>query len=108
MKKIAFSWFYSKLRDFVLDVYGDGFVNVQLIGAFRVLSCELEECFWDYDADGIKHVERFGYADDGDKELILLLFRHENKIFTTVRPFKWQTYKYYRDQVGNKFEVVMT
>lgn len=107
MKRIAFSELYSKLTPFQLDVFGGGYVDVQLIGAFKVMSCELEECFWDYDADGIENVHKFGYTKNGDKNLILLVFRHQNRCFTTVRPFRWRTYEYYRCAVGEMFQVVM-
>ena len=106
MKKIAFSELYSKLTPFQMTVYGKGYVDVQLIAVLKVLSCELEECFWDYDADGIENVQKFGYVDNGDKNLIMLIFRHQNRVFTTVRPFKWRTYEYYSKAVGEMFQVV--
>jgi len=106
MKKIAFSEPYTKLAPFKLQVYGGCYADVQLIAVFKIMSCELEECFWDYDADGIENVRKFGYTENGDKDLICLIFRHQNKVFTTVRPFRWRTYEYYRRGVGEMFKVV--
>lgn len=106
MKRIAFSDFYTKLRPFRLDTFVDAYVDVQLIAVFKILSCELDDCFWDYDADGVENVHKFGYTKNGDKELIMLIFRHQNRVFTTVRPFRWRTYEYYRCAVGEMFQVV--
>jgi hypothetical protein len=106
MNKIAFSHLYTKLTPFADALLKVD--NVTLIGVFQVLSCELEDCFWEYDADGKENVERFGYTRNGEKKLLLLIFRRDNRIFTTVRPHRWQTYDYYRMKVGEEFKVVIT
>jgi hypothetical protein len=105
MNKIKFSFTYQKL----LDMHNDLIESAILLHVFRVEISDLQKPFVDYDTDnGLYTLPPHG-------PVIVLLFLKpsdtpgitDKNLFTTIR--RWQPWKetFYRELIGQRFEVVV-
>ena len=97
MKQIKFSEWYKKfLKELI------GIRQAKLIQLFKCNYKDLSEDFIYYDTtyDGGRYVLP-------KTELIVLIFVYNFQIFTTIRRFTPKKYEYYRNAVGEEFEIVV-
>jgi len=100
MNKIKFSNYYWKFPDSVED--GS---QVNLIQALKIHYDDLEPQMIRYDATYTRnhHVREYKLPKT---DLILLIFqRFPNVIFTTIRRYTPKKWQYYKENVGEYFEV---
>lgn len=98
MNKIRFSHRYWKMPNTR---------PAKLVGLYTCdyseLSCFLEEYDTKYYAGGFKH-----YYQLPDAKLIVLLFLSDNDVlWTTIRRFTEEKFRYYKESVGKIFEIVI-
>lgn len=104
MKKIKFSHIYQKL----LDSHNDVVDHATLHAVIPVQLEELHASFIDYDTDSGK------YALPAKGKYLMLVFEKptevyvsDRNLFTTIRRFTPTKYDYYKNAVGEIFEVII-
>ena len=105
MKQIKFSHIYFKMPK------GD---KADLIQIFVVDKKELSEIFLDYDTTYSEYTDdnKTGIATVGhyplpNGKLIVLLLNTNGKVWTTIRRWTPEKEKYYRECIGETFEIVV-
>ena len=98
-KKIKFSHNYLKMPD--------GIDEVKLLQVFKIHYDELSEEFIEYDVRYIANCGVEHYKLPKTDLLVLLFQTYDRQMFTTIRRWTLQKEKYYRESMGEIFEVVM-
>lgn len=106
-KKIRFSHKYLKMLDMNREMPKEAI----LLEVLRANKHDLNSGFIDYDTtykdEKTGELEQYELPDH---ELIILVFRHVqfvNIIWTTIRRYTPQKYKYYRDRRQHRFEIIL-
>jgi hypothetical protein len=99
MPKIKFSHVYQKL----LDQHGKSIETAVLLGVHNIRLEEQHQTFLDYDTDnGVLQM-----PDRGEYLMLLFLKPAYKNLFTTLRYATPEKEEYYRNLIGQKFEIVL-
>lgn len=98
MNQIKFSHFYSKFFSLVKN--GS---EVMLLQVLKVKYMDLSDEFKVYDTS----IWSGGFYELPRTDLLILFFRHDLGIFTTIRRSTSDKERYYQSKVGQQFKVVI-